>query len=107
MLCSSHLITRGASVGGITRRFTCHNTRTRVDQKFATRSFSACLRANFALPDSVFCNSCAVLLSPVDRRRTRLSSRLVSSRLSLSRIQRIVSPIRLENETMTSHMGKQ
>ena len=28
-----------------------------------------------------FCNSCAVLLSPVDRRRTRLSSRLVSHRL--------------------------
>ncbi len=77
---SSHLIPRGASVGGITRRFKCHNTRTRVDQKFATRSFSACLRANSALPDSVFCNSCAVLLfPPVDRRPTRLvSSRLVS-----------------------------
>ena len=33
-------------------------------QKFATRSFSACLRANSALPDSVFCNSCVVLLFP-------------------------------------------
>ena len=31
----------------------------------------------------------------------------VSSRLSLSRIQRIFSPIRLENETTTSHVGKQ
>lgn len=38
----------------------------RVNQKFRfeTRSFSACLRANSALPASVFCNSCTVLAFP-------------------------------------------
>lgn len=41
-------------------------SRARVNQKFrfATRSFSACLRANSARPASVFCNSCTVLAFP-------------------------------------------